>query len=244
MRPFNFDRAKAERSIRDPDGPLWPVNAYTDADELDSLIQAALDSGTIARARLYVYPLSLSEPDPVPVYDPGHGRAFLGHPLKLREREGEDPVAFTLRLLEDLAAEGNALASDRSPSPPAAETASPAKMSLRCPDCVSEDAAPVDRGTRLECGNCGAAFARERALVTIADAEAHAEHGASCACSDLRGCPRCFDRAERLIGAIVRDSQGREWEVTEVDEKDGFPTVCGERFWARLDDVQVLDEAG
>jgi hypothetical protein len=243
MRPFNFDRAKAERSIRDPDGPLWPVNAYTDADELDSLIQAALDSGTIARARLYVYPLSLSEPDPVPVYDPGHGRAFLGHPLKLREREGEDPVAFTLRLLEDLAAEGNALASDRSPSPPAAETASPAKMSLRCPDCVSEDAAPVDRGTRLECGNCGAAFARERALVTIADAEAHAEHGASCACSDLRGCPRCFDRAERLIGAIVRDSQAREWEVTEVDEKDGFPTVCGERFWARIGDVEVLDEA-
>lgn len=249
MHPFKLDRAKAERSIRDPDGPLWSVNAYTDTDELDSLVQAAIDSGAIARsdtrARPYVYPLSLSEPDPVLVYDPGHGRAYLGHSLKLREREGEGPVEFTLRLLEDVAAEANALASDRPPSPNAGETASAAGMSLRCPDCVSEDAALVDRGTELECGNCGAVFAREQALITVADAEAaHAERQAACACDDARGCPQCFDRAERLIGATVRDEHGREWQVTEADEKDGFPTLCGERIWARLKDVEVLDEAG
>lgn len=246
MPPFKFDRAAAERSIRDPDGALWPVNAYSDADELDSLLQAALDSGAIARAgrraRLYVYPLSLSEPDPVPVYDPGHGRAYLGHSLKPREREGEDPVAFTLRLLEDVAAEASALASDRPPSPPAAETASPASMSLRCPDCGSEDAAPIDRDRRLECGNCGAAFAREQALVTLADAEAHAEQHAACTCDAVRSCPHCFARAEQLVGALVRDEHGREWEVTEADEKDGSPTVCGKRFWARLEDVEVLHE--
>ena len=95
QQPFTFDRASAERSLADPDGALWPVNAYSDADELDSLVQAALDSGALARpnrrAHLYIYPLSLSEPDPVLVYDPGHGRAFLGHALKLLDREGESP---------------------------------------------------------------------------------------------------------------------------------------------------------
>ncbi len=87
VQSFGFDRNKAAKSIEDPDGALWPVNAYSDADELDSLIQAALDSAVIAqpnrRAHLYIYPLSLSEPDPVLVYDPGHGRALLGHALKL-----------------------------------------------------------------------------------------------------------------------------------------------------------------
>ena len=114
MEQFRFDGATAERSLTDPDGALWPVNAYSDADELDSLIQAALDSGSIARpdrrARLYIYPLSLSEPDPVLVYDPGHGRAFLGHALKLLDREDESPVDFTLRLLEELVVDANALA--------------------------------------------------------------------------------------------------------------------------------------
>ncbi|HKI66656.1 MAG TPA: hypothetical protein VJ989_05245 [Solirubrobacterales bacterium] len=146
MEQFRFDGAAAERSLTDPDGALWPVNAYSDADELDSLIQAALDSGAIARpnrrARLYIYPLSLSEPDPVLVYDPGHGRAFLGHALKLLDREDESPVDFTLRLLEELVVDANALA------------------------------VPAERGERLECGNCGAALRREEAMVALADAEA------------------------------------------------------------------------
>lgn len=122
MQPFSFDRASAERSLTDPDGALWPVNAYSDADELDSLVQAALDSGAIARphrrARLYVYPLSLSEPDPVLVFDPGHGRAFLGHALKLRDREDESPIDFTLRFLEDLVAEAGDVA-QQDPTRPA-----------------------------------------------------------------------------------------------------------------------------
>jgi len=71
-----------------------------------------------------------------------------------------------------------------------------------------------------------------------------AEGQAACTCDAMRGCPRCFARAERLVGALVRDDYGREWGVTEADQKDGFPTVGGERFWARLEDVEVLDEAG
>ena len=183
MEQFRFDRAKAEHSMTDPDGALWPVNAYSDADELNGLVGAAIESGAISRpnkrTHLYVYPLSLSEPDPVLVYDPGHGRAFLGHTLKLCEREGESPVEFTLRLLEDSTAEANALAESPTMPPP-------------------------------------------------------------CTCSDVRGCPQCFDRADALVGATVRDGEGREWKVTDVDEKDGFPTVGDEVRWAYVRDVEAL----
>ncbi len=113
-------------------------------------------------------------------------------------------------------------------------------MSLRCPDCCSEEAALVDRGTRLECGNCSALFHREQALVTVADAEAHGERAAACTCTDVRGCPQCFARADAMVGTTVRDDQGREWKVIEVDEKDGFPTVGGEDRWAYLRDVEAV----
>ena len=115
-------------------------------------------------------------------------------------------------------------------------------MELRCPDCASPEVALIDRGTRLECGNCGAEFVREEAFVTVADADAHAEDAAYCTCSTERGCPQCFARADEFVGAFVRDHVGRVWEVTEVDEKDGFPTVCGDRHWGRPEDVEVLCE--
>lgn len=59
-------------------------------------------------------------------------------------------------------------------------------MNLLCPECCSEEAALVDRGRRCECGNCGARFTREEALVTVADAEAHAEQRAE----SVRGAKR------------------------------------------------------
>lgn len=299
MQPFTFDRAKAERSIADPDGALWPVNAYSDADELNSLVDDALTSGAIARkdksAFFAIYPMSLSEPDPQVAVSLGPGPALLANPLKLREEDGESPVAFTLRLLDDVTAEANELAAGP-PSPLACEAT--ADLNLRCPDCCSEESALTDRGTRMECGNCGALFHREQALVTVGEVEggppphaetseprsvnvpsqhagprtswpaevrvdrpeqidelmrlaANAEIGLTvydeplCTCSDVRGCPQCFDRAEELIGATVRDSQGREWEVAEAGEEDCFPTVNGgpgARYSARPSDVEVLHE--
>lgn len=294
MPPFAFDRAKAERSMTDPDGALWPVNVYSDADELNGLVQAAIESEAITRpnrrAHLYIYPLSLSEPDPVLVYDPGHGRAFLGFSLKLREREGESPVEFTLRLLDDVTAEANELAAD-SPRPSSCEATG--DLNLRCPDCCSEGASAVDHGVRLECDNCGASFSREQALVAIGevgDASPHAESSESrsvtvssqhadarsswsaevradrpeqldelvrlaadaeigltvyeeapCTCSPSRGCPQCFSRADATVGKTVRDGDGHEWKVTDVDEKDGFPTVCDDDRWAYLADVEVVE---
>ena len=59
----------------------------------------------------------------------------------------------------------------------------------------------------------------------------------------MRGCPQCFHRADVLVGATIRDSEGREWKVEDVCEKDGFPTICGERYWDRPDEVEVLHEA-
>ncbi len=113
-RLFRFDRDRAAADLLDPDGDLWPVNAYSDADELNLLAEAAQSAGILAAtapgARLYVYPMSICEPEPLLAVDLGRGLTLLGHSLKLREAEGEDPVAFTLRLLADLAAAASALA--------------------------------------------------------------------------------------------------------------------------------------
>jgi hypothetical protein len=49
MELFRLDCAGAEEAILDPDGALWPVNAYSDADELSTLLEAALGPGLIAR---------------------------------------------------------------------------------------------------------------------------------------------------------------------------------------------------
>jgi len=117
-------------------------------------------------------------------------------------------------------------------------------MELRCPDCCSPEVALIDRGTHLECANCGADFERDSALVTVADAEADAAERCACTCDEARGCPQCFQRADDLIGALIRDSHGREWVVEDVGEKDSYPTIGGERFWARPDEVTVLRAAG
>lgn len=114
-------------------------------------------------------------------------------------------------------------------------------MELRCPECCSPEVAEAKRGFGLRCGNCGASFERGEALVSVADAEAFADE--RCVCDDVRGCPPCFDRADALVGARIRDSQGREWRVEDVGEKNGFPTIRGERYWDRPDEVTVLRPA-
>ena len=75
-------------------------------------------------------------------------------------------------------------------------------MELRCPDCASPEVTLIDRGTRLECGNCGAEFVREEAFVSVADAEAYAAEQCACTCDKVRGCPQCFQRADEMVGAL------------------------------------------
>jgi hypothetical protein len=110
---FRFDLAKARTAIADPDGAIWPVNSFSDADELHSLLQAASECDVITcaerRAALYVYPLALTDPAPILAVDPGSGPTLVGHELAMRERDGEDPLEFTLRLLEETTEEANGL---------------------------------------------------------------------------------------------------------------------------------------
>ena len=110
---FSFDRDRAGRSIADPDGAIWPINSCTDADELNSLFEAAVQSGVIASRDpsgfIHIYPLSLSEREPILAVSRSSGPSLLGYSLKLRERDGESPLDFTLRLLEETTIEANGL---------------------------------------------------------------------------------------------------------------------------------------
>lgn len=114
--PFRFDAACARRAIVDPDGAIWPVNSFSDADELNNLFEAAVEGQVIARgeagAYIHVYPLSISEPDPVLAVSRVGGPTLLGYSLTLRESDGETPLEFTLRLLEEIAGAANALIGD------------------------------------------------------------------------------------------------------------------------------------
>lgn len=110
---FRFDRVGALEDINDPDGALWLVNAHSDADELNLLLEAAQSAGILTAeppgARLYVYPLSISESAPLLAVSAETGPTLLGQSLKLHEAEAEDPIAFTLRLLTELADDAGAL---------------------------------------------------------------------------------------------------------------------------------------
>lgn len=116
MMPFRFDAAYARRAIVDPDGAIWPVNSFSDADELNSLMEAAVDARVIASgevgAYIHIYPLSICEPDPVLAVSRVRGPSLLGYSLKLREWDGETPLEFTLRLLEEVAGAASALIGD------------------------------------------------------------------------------------------------------------------------------------
>lgn len=118
-------------------------------------------------------------------------------------------------------------------------------MKSHCPVCASPELRPthVARPRYLICENCEARFWLRDALVAYAEALAFAEDQLTCTCDDVRGCPQCFQHADEFLGATVCDSQGRTWEVTDVGEKDRFPTISGELYWDRPDQVEVLAPA-
>lgn len=119
MTQFHFDAARARRAIVDPEGVIWPVNSFTDADELNDLFEAAVQSRVIASrdpsALINIYPLAITEPEPILAVRRG-SRALLGHSLKPRERDGESPLDFTLRLLEETTSAANRLLDSNAPA--------------------------------------------------------------------------------------------------------------------------------
>jgi hypothetical protein len=98
---FTFDPKLAAIELRRLVGAISVANPYSDADELHQLLDGAQVVGIVsasrARARIYVYPLSISKSAPILAVDPGVGPTLLGSELKLRQEEGEDPVSFTVR---------------------------------------------------------------------------------------------------------------------------------------------------
>lgn len=110
---FRLDRDRAAADLRGSEDELWPVNAYSDADELNQLLDVVQNADVLTAnrfgVRLYIYPSSISEPELLLAVSSAAGPSLLGHKLKLRERDGEDPVEFTLRLLEEIVGEANAL---------------------------------------------------------------------------------------------------------------------------------------
>ncbi len=112
---FRFDRERAVADLSGSEDALWPVNVYSDADELNDLLEAAQNAGLITarrQSRLFVFPLSIREPDPLLAIAPVGGPSLLGHELVLEDRDREDPIRFTLRLLEDVVDRGNAVLLD------------------------------------------------------------------------------------------------------------------------------------
>jgi len=117
QRLFTFDPTLTVIELRDLDGAIVTASPHSDADELNALLNGAQSAGIISsereRARLYVYPLSVGEPEPLLAVDPGEGPTLLGSSLKLRLLESEDPISFTVRILEELTEEANGLAAGR-----------------------------------------------------------------------------------------------------------------------------------
>ncbi|HTR74562.1 MAG TPA: hypothetical protein VMH33_04805 [Solirubrobacterales bacterium] len=114
---FVLDVEGARAELSDPDGAIRVVDPYSDADELHRLLDDAQEKeivrSRLARATILVYPLSIAEPDPILAVHLGDGPTLLGFEQKLRRREDDEPLAFTVRVLEEMVDEANSLAAGR-----------------------------------------------------------------------------------------------------------------------------------
>lgn len=92
--PFWLDAGRARAELHDADGAIRVVDLFSDADELRGLVDAAQAEDVIRvrqeRATVAVYPMSVTEPDPVLAVHRGEGSTLLGFEQKLRRHEDED----------------------------------------------------------------------------------------------------------------------------------------------------------
>lgn len=110
---FTFDRRKAVEDLETLANSISVVSPYSDADEYHGLIDAAIANDVITRRHpnsyILIYPMSLSQPDPIVAVDVAGRPTLLGLTSTPTEREGETPVEFTLRFLEEVVEEANGL---------------------------------------------------------------------------------------------------------------------------------------
>jgi hypothetical protein len=115
---FRFHRNLAQIELRACDGALRTLNPYSDVEELHRSLDAAAARRVIEARRpgaaLHAYLSPGAEPHPVLGVDPGVGAELVGPELALRQEEGEDPISYTVRRLEEIVASANRLLADRS----------------------------------------------------------------------------------------------------------------------------------
>jgi hypothetical protein len=113
---FKLDPERLAAQLSDAEDLIPIVNSYSDADELNALADDALCSGIVdcerPGAHFAVYPMSLADAAPILSVNPGRGPILLGLDLKLRQGDGEDLIAFTVRALAEMVEQANALASE------------------------------------------------------------------------------------------------------------------------------------
>ncbi len=99
--------------LNDPEGVINPITPFSDADELHGLFESALGAELITceveSAYISIYPMSISNPQPLPAVEIGGGIVLIGAALNLEQGDGEDPIAYTLRIIAETLDKANEL---------------------------------------------------------------------------------------------------------------------------------------
>jgi hypothetical protein len=99
--------------LNDPEGAIKPITPFSDADELNGLFEAALGAEVIPSefesAYIAIYPMSITNPQPLPAVEIGGGVVLIGSAMNLKQDRGEDPISFTLRVMAETLGKANEL---------------------------------------------------------------------------------------------------------------------------------------
>jgi hypothetical protein len=110
---FDLDPDAAAVVLNDPEGVIKRITPFSDADELNGLFEAALGSEVITSefesAYVSVYPMSIANPQPLPAVEIGGGVVLIGSAMDLEQDRGEDPIAYTLRIIAETLGRANEL---------------------------------------------------------------------------------------------------------------------------------------
>lgn len=110
---FGLDWSAAAKALSDPEGVIKPITPFSEADELHGLFESALGVEIIIcefeSAYISVYPMSIANPQPLPAVEIGGGVVLVGSAMNLEQDRGEDPIAYTLRIMAETLSRANEL---------------------------------------------------------------------------------------------------------------------------------------
>lgn len=92
-------------ALSDSEGAFNPITPFSDADELHGLFESALGAELITcefeSAYISIYPRSITNPQPLPAVEIGGGVVLIGAAMNLEQKDGEDPIDYTLRIVSE-----------------------------------------------------------------------------------------------------------------------------------------------